>query len=383
MECQKKLFSLEEGVHYLNCAYKAPLLKASEEACIRALRRERNPAQMSVDDFFSDSQKVREYFAEIIHADAPNIAIIPSVSYGFSTALNNIAGKHGGKAITIQDEFPSGYFALQRWCRENNNELIVVHTPKGKTPVGRQWNADLLKQIDEKTSVVLLSSVHWMNGLRFDLEAIGKKCREVGAKLLVDGTQSVGALKMDVQAFHIDALVCATYKWLFGPYSIALAYLNETFENGKPLEESWMNRINAREFSALSQYEERYGPHAARYNVGESSNFILMPLLRESLRQVLAWGPENIQAYCRQLISPLRHFLSEMKLDMEEEEYFSNHLFALPLPPGTELQRLRQLLKENKISISLRGAHLRTSVNVFNDEADIQKLIEVLTRLIQ
>ena len=383
MECQKKLFSLEEGVHYLNCAYKAPLLKTSEEACIQALRRERNPAQMSVDDFFSDSQKVREYFAEIIHADAPNIAIMPSVSYGFSTALNNIAGKPGGKAITIQDEFPSGYFALQRWCRENKNELIVVHTPKGKTLVGRQWNAELLKHIDEKTSVVLLSSVHWMNGLRFDLEAIGKKCREVGAKLLVDGTQSVGALKMDVQAFHIDALVCATYKWLFGPYSIALTYLNDTFENGKPLEESWMNRINAREFSSLSQYEERYGPHAARYNVGESSNFILMPLLRESLRQVLAWGPENIQTYCQQLIRPLLRFLSEMGLDMEEEKYFSNHLFALPLPPGADPQKLRQLLKENKISISLRGTHLRTSVNVFNDEADIQKLIEVLTCLIQ
>jgi selenocysteine lyase/cysteine desulfurase len=76
-----------------------------------------------------------------------------------------------------------------------------------------------------------------MNGLRFDLERIGAKCRQVGAKFLVDGTQSVGALEMDVQRFHIDALVCAAYKWLFGPYSLALAYISDDFSNGRPLEQ--------------------------------------------------------------------------------------------------------------------------------------------------
>src|SRR5690606_18561046 len=135
-----------------------------------------------------------------------------------------------------------------------------------------------------------ISSVHWMNGLRFDLKAIGEKCSSVGARFIVDGTQSVGALPMDVEEFKIDALICATYKWLLGPYSLGLVFMGKAFDDGVPLEESWMNRKNSMDFSTLTHYESEYEESAARYNVGETSNFILMPMLRESLAQINSWG---------------------------------------------------------------------------------------------
>ena len=74
-----------------------------------------------------------------------------------------------------------------------------------------------------------MSSIHWMNGTKFKLKEIGERCKKFGAMFIVDGTQSVGALKMDINEYNIDALVCASYKWLFGPYSMGLAYFSDQF----------------------------------------------------------------------------------------------------------------------------------------------------------
>jgi selenocysteine lyase/cysteine desulfurase len=378
MKCQKELFSLEQNIHYLNCAYKGPLLKSSEEACITSLIRDRNPINITTDDFFSDAEEVRVYFGKIINANPNNIAIIPSTSYGFSSVLNNIEGKKSGHAITIQDEFPSGYFSLKSWCKTNNNDFIVIGPDENTDATCQSWNNNILSQINEHTSVVLISSIHWMNGLRFDLKEIGQKCKNVGAKLIVDGTQSVGVLQMDIAKYNISALVCATYKWLLGPYSVALAYISDDFEHGKPLEESWINRTNSKDFSKLTNYDESYMPAAGRYNVGELSNFTLMPILRESLKQIIEWGPNAIEAYCKTLIRPLIDYLQSEGVLFEDEKYFSSHLFALQLPSDINLELLKENLIKNKVYTSVRGSFLRVSVNVFNDEKDIQKLIKVI-----
>ena len=377
MQNQKHLFSLNPDIHYLNCAYKAPLLKAAEEACIRALIKERNPADIGVNDFFDNLETVKTNFGSIVNCNPQNVAVMPSSSYGFASVLNNIDGKQNGNAVTIKDEFPSGYFALEKWCKQHYNKLEVIQ-PEGTGQLGENWNNRILDAIDNKTSVVLLSSVHWMSGLKFNLKAIGEKCKQVGAKLIVDGTQSVGALPIDVNSLGIDALICAAYKWLFGPYSTALAYISDEFQYGSPIEESWMNRGNAHVFSELTNYDSSYQPRAARYNVGQTSNFILMPILKTGLKQIIEWRPENIQAYCKQLIKPLLTYLDEIGGMVEAERYFSNHLFALKLPKSVDLALLKAIFEERQIIISLRGENLRIAINVFNTEEDIQQLVSAI-----
>ncbi len=382
LKSQKHLFHLPDNVHYLNCAFKAPLLKASEEACIQALKRERTPYSIKPDDFFREIEQVKASFAQIVHSTHESIAIIPSVSYGMASVLNNTSPKPGGTAITVKDEFPSGYFALEKWCKDHGNELVAVG-PNEAELIGESWNRNLLEQIDDQTSVVLMSSVHWMNGIKFDLKAIGERCRSVGAAFIVDGTQSVGALPIDVEGCHIDALICAGYKWLFGPYSLGLMYVSDRFADGVPIEESWMNRSNAMEFSSLTNYDDQYQSKAARFNVGETSNFTLMPMLNAALKQVVEWNPERIQDYCGELIQPLLAYLETLNVKLEEPAFFCNHLFALKLPPDLDLQQLKANLEANNIYLSTRGSYLRLAVHLFNDAEDIQRLISVISASVE
>lgn len=377
MNCQKEFFSLKNDHYYFNCASKAPLLKAAETAGLKAMNRERNPFEIRTDDFFNTSQEVKKEFATLIYSQWRQVAIIPSVSYGLATALNNIVGKHKGNAIIMEEEFPSGYFALERWCNENQNTLKSI-PPNQTNSNGKDWNKNILEAINDETSVVLISSIHWMHGFKFDLEAIGEKCEHVGAYFVVDGTQSVGVLPMNVNRYKIDALICAAYKWLLGPYSIGLAYFNEKFSNGKPLEESWMNRSNSKDFTTLTDYESEYHLGAGRYNVGQTSNFILTPMLLASLQQINRWKPENIQHYCKELTTPLFQYLNNNGFQIGSEQHGVTHLFAIQFEKEEDISRLKEQFKAANIHVSIRSNYIRLSVHLFNDATAIEKLIETI-----
>ncbi|MCB0641889.1 MAG: aminotransferase class V-fold PLP-dependent enzyme, partial [Phaeodactylibacter sp.] len=219
MKNQREAFSLHPEVHYLNNAYKAPLLRAAETAAMEALVQARNPQAIDPSAFFSTTAEVQALFAQLVNCAASEVVIIPSVSYGIGSVLANLPYQAGQHALTVEEEFPSDYFALQRWCTQHQAPLRIIGPDASAQQKGAGWHERLLAAIQPETAVLVISSVHWVNGLKFDLEAIGKRCMETGTKLIVDGTQSVGALPIDVQKYHIDALICADYKWLLGPYS--------------------------------------------------------------------------------------------------------------------------------------------------------------------
>ena len=79
-----------------------------------------------------------------------------------------------------------------------------------------------------------------------------------------------------------DFVACAAYKWLLGPYSIGVACYGDRLLNGVPLEETWMGRLGSEDFGGLVEYEDRYRPGALRFDVGEASNFALVPMLVRS-----------------------------------------------------------------------------------------------------
>jgi len=302
MNDQRHLFTLPEDIHFINCAYMSPLLKTVEEVGVSAIYLKRSPVLIPPVSFFTQTEIIKEKYARLVKAsDYKQVAMINAASYGMATAIKNAPDNRRHKAVTTAEEFPSTVYSLRRWCKTHNAKLEMVKPPNYRENRGKIWNERLLDAIDKDTAMVAMSMVHWADGTLFDMEAIGKRCKEMGAMLIVDGTQSVGAYPIDVQKMHIDALVTPAYKWMMGPYGSGCAYYSERFNEGIPLEESWLNRANAKDFSALTNYTDDYMPGAARYNMGEFSSFIHLPMLEKSIDQLLAWTPEFIQSYCREL----------------------------------------------------------------------------------
>ena len=299
-----------------------------------------------------------------------------------ANVVNNINITKGQNVIVAGDQFPSNVYPWKNICQENEAELKLIYAPDTEENRAKKWNDELLQAIDEHTVAVAISHVHWADGSRFDLESIRQKLDVNNGYLIIDGTQSVGALPFDVQAIKPDALIVAGYKWLLGPYSTGLAYYGEKFDGGKPIEQNWINRLDSQDFANLVNYQDEYERGSLRYEVGEHSNFFLKPMLMESIKQLRSWGVANIQKYCHDLIQAPVEEIQNMGLFVENEQDRSAHLFGIKFPKE-KMDGLSRQLKVNRVSVSVRGDFIRVAPHVYNDEKDMNKLLKALKEAIK
>ena len=384
LPCQRNRFQLPPRLHYLNCAYMAPLAREVEEAGLRGMARRRDPSKIAAEDFFTETDALRERFARLIGgADPQRVAIVPAVSYGIATAARNVPVGSGQNIVVLGEQFPSNVYAWMRKAKESGAELrFVERSARGRPTPGASWNRRLLRTIDRKTAVVATPVVHWADGTLFDVAAIGRRARAVGAAFVIDGTQSIGALPFDVEKVAPDALVVAGYKTLFGPYQSGLAWFGERFDDGVPLEEAWAGREGSDRFVAGEiEYVESYRPGALRYDVGERSNQIQVPMLNAALDMVLEWGPERVQEYCENLLDPFEDVFREAGFELEDRAWRGAHLFGLRSVRGLDAEKTGAALRRAGIHVSVRGAAIRVAPQVYNDRADLEALAATLRSL--
>ena len=354
----------------------SPLMKKVEKAGIKGIKLKRKPFHISAHDFFGETEAVRLLYSQLINNPNPNrIVLIPSVSYGLANVVNNLPFD-SGKIIIADEQFPSNVYP---WLALDRKKFTVkTIEPNDSQNRGKDWNQKIIAAIDEETRVVSIGHVHWSDGTLFNLKELRKRLDEVGGLLIVDGTQSIGALPFDLKEIRPDALICGAYKWLLGPYSIGLGYYGQAFDHGKPIEENWINRKNSEDFTRLVNYQDEYQDGALRYEVGEHSNFILVPMLHEALTQLLRWKPENIQGYCRELMRVPVEEIKSFGYLIEDEEYRGSHLFGIRVKDPNLVEPLKRSFEKHRVSVSFRGDAIRVSPNIYNDEMDVRKLLKAL-----
>ncbi len=369
---QRDHFSLPADVAYLNCAYTAPLMKTAEVAGRRALAQKAAPWQLTAGHFFETMKANRTLFARIIGSRAEHVALIPSVSYGVALAARNIPVAAGQKIVVLQDQFPSNVYAWRRRALDTGARLTTVAHPPD-----HDWTTALLETIGRDTAIAALPHCHWTDGTLIDLVAVGRRCREVGAALVVDGTQSLGAMPFSVDAIQPDFLITTAHKWLLGPYSYGFCYIAPRWQEGVPLEENWLNREGSEDFARLVDYRDAYQPGALRFDCGEASNFVLAPVTAAALRQILAWEVDAIAATLRTRTDQIADQARDMGLTTAPDEYRTPHLIGLRLnnPPPADLPAQ---LAEAGVYVSVRGSAIRVAPHLYNTTEDIERFFQAL-----
>ena len=211
---QRHLFDIPDDVAYLNCAYMSPLLRRFTEAWQRAVSRKSRPWEITPAAFFSEVGQARRLFATLLGdgAGEDDVAIVPSVSYGMAVACANLPLARGQRVLLLDEEFPSVILPWRERAREAGAEAVLL--PR---PADDDWTRVILEAIDQRTAVAALPALHWTDGALIDLPRVAARLREVGAALVVDATQSLGAMPFAMTAVRPDFLVAASYKWLLGP----------------------------------------------------------------------------------------------------------------------------------------------------------------------
>lgn len=244
-------------------------------------------------------------------------------------------------------------------------------------PPSGGWTASVVEAIDSRTAVVAVPNCHWTDGTLVDLLAVREAADAVGAALVVDATQSLGAHPIDVTRCRPDFLVSACYKWLLGPYSVGFLYAAPHRRDGRPLEHNWITRAGSEDFAKLVDYQAGFQPGATRYDVGERSNFALLPMAIAALRQILEWRVEDIAEYTGRLTRLVEERAAERGLAAAPAADRVAHLIGVRLPSG-RVAEVAERLAAAKVFVSVRSDSLRVAPHVFNDEADVDRLFAVL-----
>ena len=372
LENQHELFEIPEGVAYLNCAYMSPQLRSVREIGERAVARKSRPWEITSDDFFDDAEKTRALFARLVGAEADGVALIPSVSYGIAVAAANVKVEPGEYILILEDQFPSNVYPWHELAKRRGAKLITV--PR---PVDHDWTPAVLSHLNEDTAVVAVPNCHWTDGSLLDLRRIGGRAREVGAALVVDGIQSLGAHPFDVAEVGPDFLVASAYKWLLGPYGVGFLYVGESYRAGTPIEHNWINRRGSADFSRLVSYQDTFQPGARRYDVGERSNFVLLPMANEALRQILDWGVENVSKTIGELTALIEEEAKKRGIEAIPAKRRARHMVGLKLGSAVPEDLATQLAGED-IFVSLRGENVRLSPHLYNTAEDVDRLFAAL-----
>jgi selenocysteine lyase/cysteine desulfurase len=372
LENQHELFEIPEEVAYLNCAYMSPQLRSVREIGERAVARKSRPWEITSDDFFDDAEKTRALFARLVGAEADGVALIPSVSYGIAVAAANVKVEPGEYILILEDQFPSNVYPWRELAKRRGAKLITV--PR---PVDHDWTPAVLSHLNEDTAVVAVPNCHWTDGSLLDLRRIGGRAREVGAALVVDGIQSLGAHPFDVAEVGPDFLVASAYKWLLGPYGVGFLYVGESYRAGTPIEHNWINRRGSADFSRLVSYQDAFQPGARRYDVGERSNFVLLPMANEALRQILDWGVENVSKTIGELTALIEEEAKKRGIEAIPAKRRARHMVGLKLGSAVPEDLATRLAGED-IFVSLRGENVRLSPHLYNTAEDVDRLFAAL-----
>ena len=370
-------FNIPRNTCYLNAAYMTPQPRRVLQATINGAEQRASPWRISTADFFTKVELLREKFAQQVNCSAENIAIVPSAGYGIAVAANNLDIEPGGIIMLLDEQFPANYYSWQRLAQRSGAEIHVVSKQDGQT-----WASailDCLQQFGDRIKIAALERHHWVTSESIDLDAISPALRQHGARIVLDLTQSVGAFPTDIKKLAPDFMVAAGYKWLFCPYGVSFLYVADRHFDGIPIEEAWLSRDGAEDFSQLANYAEHYQPGARRFDAGGRSSFSNIAGALAALEIVDEWGVKDISLELEKTNQGIAEILTAHGFETIDEGSRAPHIQSARLPDVGSGELASQLVADG-VFVSQRGDRLRLAPHLYTDQPDLQHFEDSLRK---
>jgi len=312
----------------------------------------------------------RRTAAELVGAQPDEIALLPNTTAGIQLVAEGLDWQAGDNVVTLSDEFPAN---LYPWMQlgDRGVETRRVPTEKGHVDLDR-----LADRCDSRTRVVSVSWIGYADGCRRDLRAIAEVAHRRGAIFFVDAIQGLGAFPLDVADAAIDCLAADGHKWMLGPEGAGMAYVSRAcLPRLRPVGVGWNSVVHAHDFSHI---ELRLKPTAARYE-GGSYNMAGFLALGASLRLLMSLGVENVAAAILDLTDraceQLTHLGAVVCSSRTAAERSGIVSFELP---GHDPVLVRNHCLERAVVMNCRAGRLRMSPHAYNDQQDLDKLLDAL-----
>ena len=417
----RHLFDIPPAPIYLSGASRSPMPKSVLNTGIKALRRKaETPWEIAAPEFAHVDERCRVAWSKLLPGSTPHhFSFAPSCSYAISLVANVLvraqAIQRTDSVLVLDDQMSSSVYPWQQVVQDVGAQLKVVRLTDGGEN-NDDWTQAVLHSTwwnDTSTSVkvVCVPNVHWCDGSLLNLKEIGIKCRKHGAILVVDATQSLGALPLDVSLVRPDFVAASSHKWLMGPYGVCLLYSASKWHGSQrkeersgatagvsglwPLEHHEHNRFNPTEIDCLPLhknskdsngsaggvnyvgYEPRFKQGARAYDSGGRPNPVLMPMVCTAVELVLQWEPSRVRDMLRRQTDKIAEVAIRLGLRVPSQR--AGHICGVDKIGDLEWSdRCSSFLKRNGMIVASRFGKLRVAPHVYNTDAEIEQLCTLL-----
>jgi selenocysteine lyase/cysteine desulfurase len=356
-------FPVTERSIYLNSAAAGPIARPVMEEAARFYREMMEEGDARWDEWLARRESIRKRVADFIHAEPEEIAFTINTSSGMNLIVDALIER--GEVISCDLEFPVSTIP---WIHRGAQVHLV------ETNDGVLRAEDIESAMTERTGVISISHVQYSNGFRADLEALGRsKGRHA---LVVNASQSAGAFQIDVRRMRIDALCATGHKWLLAGYGSGFVYLSrEVLERTSPRSIGWMSVENP--FAMDNRSYILRQDTAARSEQG-CPHFAGIFALGASMDYMIETGQENIE---RRVLALNRHLTLRLEESgwkvlspLQDENMRSGETLLLMERPKRAVAQLAR----RGIVVTEKPQGIRVATHFFNNEAEIERLIEAL-----
>ncbi len=360
---------LNNKIIYFNHAATGPVCKPVIDR-INEVLKERSESRM--DDYQSllaVTDETKELLARYLNTGKERIAFTDNTSNGLNILAQGLKWESGDKIILNDIEFPSNVYPFLN-LQKKGVEVEFVKSKDGIVSA-----EDIINAADDKTKLISVSYVQFLSGYKIDLEKLGEFCKSKNIILSVDAIQGLGALQLDVQKCNIDFISCGVQKWMLGLQGMAFIYVSkELQEMMGPAFVGWLSVENAWD---LLHFEMKIKSSASAFQTG-TINTLGIYALNVSLKMFESFGFRRVENSVIDNTLFLRNKLKDESIhlypDELEEKYFSGIVtFKHPDPEG-----LFNWLTERNIITSLREKMIRLSPHFYNNEEDIDKVVDAI-----
>ena len=337
-------------------------------------------------DWIDAMEETRELYSKFIGADSKDeIAFTHSTSEGMNIIAHILSDK--GIVISNELEFPSTNLP---WINKNSKNIKFLKSDyEGKIPI-----LDIAKMIDKfhgkrgkQVKTILTSHVQFSNGFRQDLEELGKLTQRKDLHLVVNATQSLGAMSLDVKNFNIDFMASNGHKWMLSSFGIGTIYIKRKYlrdkDYFKPTFFSLSGQKKKDNFDNNTILDSSYS--ATRFELG-TPHFQNIVALKAAIKYTSKIGIKQIEkrilGLTNYLIDKLVNIDIEILSPVAEKKYRSGIIVFKPKRENPS-QIVMKLQKMNQIIVSARGKGIRVSPHFYNNEEDIDNLISALVNILK
>jgi selenocysteine lyase/cysteine desulfurase len=355
---------------YLNSPYIAPSPQQVVDATVD-FHQAKASDPISLGSMLEETRTARGLFADLVNATPGEIGLLSTTSEGENVVTASLNFRRGDNVVIDDLHYDTTVFLYNRLVEEHGIELRVVENVEGASPVD-----SFARYVDDRTRVVSVSWVSHQNGYRHDLRSLAELAHAHGAYLYVDAIQGVGAIPLDVREADVDFFTVGGYKWLLAGFGIAPFFVRESL-----MGEIEMDRVGWRQLeSEPTPGEYRFYEDARKFGYATPA-FGAVYQMRAALDYVLRIGVDAIEANTLPLSSSLNAGLRELGFDVVTP--VGNPSPIVAFKHGADPERVAEIFDNARVKVSLRegGTQVRAGVALFNNQADIDRMLEVAESL--